>query len=314
MMTSDNVMNLIVPTADLVTTAGITPDELTAGQVAIFNATGTIQDATTIAAAGRASTFYIYEGVGVGIAPIKTFKIEKGNIVKFSKVAGSAATQQTTTIDLTGYTPIAGNEIILKIHFLNDQELYTQQSNFLLVQDVVVAGDTVDTIGTRLTAQINALNFSKDTLVASYDAPTDVITITGVAFTNFDPLIFEYERSIFGIYLTGAPGAVIATTVAGSNGVGTYEQLAQLEEFVQGFDGSTLANRVHFGPVGKGNRGRITPGAPYLQYVLTGFNNDSEANYAISGKFPSKYELVIATRATATNLELALEALAGATV
>lgn len=303
-------MNLVVPTADLVTTAGIDPSELTVGQVAIYDATGTIQSAATITAAPRAAVFYIYEGRGTGLAPVKTVKLEKGNVLRLSKTAGVAASQESQTVDFTAYTPVANDEIILKVLLTNDDEIYSNQPNFIIFQHIVTAADTTTTIAADFATQLNAYKFSKDTVTASSVGP--VLTISGVAFSNFNALYFEYERSIFNTYVTGAPGVVVTTTVPGSNGIGTYEQLAMVEEGVQGLDGPN--NRVHFGPVAAGNRGRITPGAPYLQYVLTGYNNDSEANYAVSGKFPSKYEIIIATRATSTNLELALEALVGYTV
>jgi hypothetical protein len=313
MMTTKNVLNFFRSTQDMEGVATTTdPSELVDGELGIYNSKGEFQLVADINSAANGEAFYLYEGMPTGFAPVKSMKLEKGNITVAYKQVYAAADERKVTVDFSSYTPVVKDEIVLKLRGKSNLDVYQGREDNHPMQLIVKTGDTVTTIAEYFVTAINANKYFKNTITASNAA--GVLTLDGTPFTNTDPLLVKYRLSDFDVYLEvnydGMAGATVVVTTAGTPSVGSYQQVAALEEFVQGYDGPT--NKVHWGPAEKGNK-RVVSSATYDVYTLTGYLTSTEGIYAISGSAPSPIEvrIAVATGTTVTFLEPAILALAG---
>lgn len=176
--------------------------------------------------------------------------IVASKIKNYSGKAYSAKSEQATTLDFTGITPVVGTEYLIRIVYKDIKEhpgQFTQTYRY--ISTTATLADFVD----NFVAKINAHSGRRVTASNSSDVG---ITLTGreipqgtTALTDID----EYKQVEFEAFanyidsddawatLEGSTGH--STTVA-SRGSGEWEQVRDLEKSVRGYRG--ISNLTHF--------------------------------------------------------------------
>lgn len=217
----------------------------------------TYSDSDTIyIAQGTGETFSITSETGTTTTGNRKLvisdPIEGHNVKTFIGRAYSAKSEQVSTVDLTGWTPAVGTEYIVRIVY-HDLEEHPGQ----FVHSYRHIGTTA-VLATEAALIVAAINKHKGRRVlAAYNAGTEAISLTGLAIpecttslndidefkqVNFD-VFFNYVDSD-GYWQTIPSTVTTVSTTAASSGVGTWEQVRDMEKVAMGYKGIT--SLTHF--------------------------------------------------------------------
>jgi hypothetical protein len=152
-----------------------------------------------------------------------------------------AKVEKTASVDLTGLTPVAGTEYLIRVIY-KDMEEYPSQFT-QTYRHIATAADAaaIDVFGAALAAKVNA--HSGRRVSATYTAATDVLLLTALeipeccsALTNLEEFrMVDFEARFLYIDSDGywqiMPSTVATITNAGPTpGSGNWEQVRDLEK------------------------------------------------------------------------------------
>ena len=218
--------------------------------------------------------------------------IDGRNVIRATALSYVAPAAQVTHIGNVGAGALAIDvlpftDYKLTIRYTHDDELYSEQSNKRVFYYTTGASDTQLTIATAFASLINSEEFFNATALVVNNGANYGIRLTGQPL-DFELGTFQYNVMTFDIQLSGFGTTPVTYTTNADRGSGTYEQIAEMEWFTNGFNG--VINRVHF-PAPTGTQD-ATSGTTYDILAIEYF--DSSEAYAISGTKPAKKLLYIA--------------------
>lgn len=223
----------------------------------ILTAGATISDTDTIyIIQGTGDTYDYADASGDAVTSVRRFITSdpiEGKLVKSWKgVSYDAKSEQTSQVDLTGLTVVAGTEYIIRIVYKDIKE---HPGQFTQTYRHVAASATLDTEMAALVAKITAHSGARVT--ATYTTGTDVILLTGKAITECTTALTDIDKfsqvefDAYFLYVdsngnwqTMASTSTTVTTTAADHGQGTWEQVRDLEKSQKGHRGFT--NRTTF--------------------------------------------------------------------
>lgn len=297
-------------------TAGTNLSNLALGELAFLKPNGAfLASGNTLA---DAATIQPVLGRGAGKAPKFGPVIQGRNIKRYEGKSGAAAVQQVTFIGsntVTGaISPLLAGTVSapaiysLHINFTFDKELYSERQNRRSYSVSYTTTPTQLKVATDFAALINADVEANKFVVAAVttQAGNNGISLTGkvqaynplvgyelVRFTTSLDLGFDNSTRIDEngyVHLNGAAHTVTgATSTPASPGAGTYELVADLEEFSIGYDGAL--NRTKF-PVPAAEKFAASGTAPYDLYVIE--FEDVHASASLNGTVSSPETVIIA--------------------
>jgi hypothetical protein len=298
MFKSDNSTNILIG-KDLARTSSVQAID---GAAAAYIANGEILVLDELHAPltagddiGDSPIIYVVQGRG-GVNGANGLKwstpIDGRNVVRATALSYAAPVAQVTHIGNVGAGALAIDvlpftDYKLTIRYTHDDEMYSEQSNKRVFYYTTGASDTQLTIATAFVTAINAEDFYNATALVVNNGANYGIRLTGGAL-DFELGTFPYNVMTFDVQLSGFGVTPVTYTTAANLGSGTYEQIAELEWFCNGFNG--VINRVHF-PAPTGTQD-ATSGVTYDILAIEYF--DSSENYAVSGTKPAKKLLYIA--------------------
>jgi len=174
--------------------------------------------------------------------------IQGKNVRSFKSEAFTVKAEQTAAVDLTGLTPVAGTEYLIRVIY-KDMEEYPSQFT-QTYRHIATAADAVaiDTFGASLIAKVNA--HSGRRVQASYDNGSDVLTLTGLEIPSCCTALTDLEKfrmvhfEVRFLYVDSdgnwqtMPSTVTTVTYAGPTfGSGNWEQIRDLEREAQPYIG-----------------------------------------------------------------------------
>jgi len=223
----------------------------------VLTAGATIADSDTIyIVQSTADTFSYTNKAGTAVTGNRKIKmsgpIVGAKVKNYYGKAYSAKSEQTSQVDLTGWSPVIGTEYIVRIVYKDVPE---HPGQFTQTYRHVATTTTLDTEGAAIAAKINAHTGRR--VDATYTTGTDVLLLTGreipescTALTDIDRFkmveftpYFNYVTST-GAWATIASTSTTVTTTAANYGSGNWEQIRDLENDVQGYRG--ISNITHF--------------------------------------------------------------------
>ncbi|HKL13110.1 MAG TPA: hypothetical protein VJ907_05840 [Halanaerobiales bacterium] len=210
----------------------------------VLAAGATIADSDVIyIAQGTGTTFDVGSLSGVREV-IVSDPIEGSKVKEYSGISYSAKSEQTSSLTLTGMTPVVGTEYIVRIIY---KDINEHPGQFTHTYRHVAESATLDTFGAAIEAKINA--HSGRRVTATYTTGTDVLLLTAreisectSSLDNIDPftmvefdVFFNYVDSD-GNWQVWPSTSTTVTTSAADTGSGEWEELRDLEK-------SLLSNR-----------------------------------------------------------------------
>ena len=224
--------------------------------VAINAATGAVIATANIATAEAIQLGYV-RGIGATDANaniVKTQVIGKNNVDNITadgECAYVAKTEAAASIDFTGVTPVAGNRYVIRVIY---KDLYEHPGQFTHSYEVIAtAADTIDTIGDKFAARINAHKGARAT--ATYTAGTDVLLISAKVIDGFGTAgkeaitpYSQVQMQVVAYYtngtdITGAqnaiPGITISNAVVSKPGKGNPFIVRDREQAALSYKGIT---------------------------------------------------------------------------
>jgi len=236
----------------------------------VMAAGSTISDSDTIyLAEGTGETFNYSGPTGVAVTSARRIEISdpiNGNsVVSYEGSSYSAKSEQTVAIVLAATLFTVGTEYIIRIIYKDVQE---HPGQFTHTYRYIPTVTTVDTVGTAIAALITA--HSGRRVSAAYTTGTNTLLLTGLpipesttATSDIDEFTMVEFDTVFN-YVTSAGNwatwtVTSTTTTAASYGVGTWEQVRDLEKHALSYKG--LTNRIKF-PVVEPDR-RASSSATY---------------------------------------------------
>ena len=304
MFKADNSINLLIG-KDIARTAGVqVTDEATVatyiadGEVVILDELfQPLAPGTTFTGSQKIN---IVQGRGLNGKGLKTaFEIDGRNLISAKALSFRPSAEQTTFIGNDGVSLTDAivvspfTDYKLTVLYKQDTDLYAEQHAPRTYYYTTGAADTQLTIATAFVTMINAEAF--------YNATASVVTLganSGIQLTgrilSFEVGLEKYNKMDFEV-LTGSGFGLtpVTTTVGADLGSGEGEQIAEMEWFVNGFDG--VINRVHF-PAPKGTSDADL--ALSYDLIALEFMNTSE-DYPVSGTKGAKCLVYIALPDTA---------------
>lgn len=250
-----------------------TSDAISDGEVLVLDknkcilaAGATVLDTDVIyIAQGTGETFTYQDGAGSSITARKVIfsdPIEGKRVRKYTAKSYTAKAEKTAVVNLTGYTPVASTEYIVRIVYKDIKEhpgQFTQTYRYI----TPAAAPSLANFEIALVAKINAHKGRR--VLASTDNTS--ITLTALempecctALTDID--IFDMvDFEAFFLYVnssgnwTTIPSTTTTVTYAGPTfGSGNWEQVRDLEKSFLGYVGVT--NRTHW-PVKEPTMGTV---------------------------------------------------------
>lgn len=237
---------------------------LAAGEVVVLDknkvvlaAGATIADSDTIyIVQSTADTFDYTNKAGTAVTGNRKIKmsgpIVGAKVKKYEGQAYSAKSEQSSVVDLTGWTPVVGTEYLIRIVY---KDINEHPGQFTQTYRHVATTATLDTEGAALAAKVNAHKGRRVT--ATYATSGDTLTIAGreipeccTALTDIDrfsmvefDVYFNYVTSA-GQWATIPSTSTTVTTTDASYGSGNWEQVRDIEKDVRGYRG--ISNLTHF--------------------------------------------------------------------
>lgn len=230
-------------------------DALASGEIVVLDsnlvvlaAGATIADTDTIyIAQGTANTYDA--GTLTGVREIVlSAPIEGAKVKRFTGEAYAAKSEQVTTLDFTGLTPVVGTEYIIRIIYKDITEHPGQFTHtYRYKSTTAVLADFIDALDAKIAAhsgrRVNATN-TATTLILTGRAITECTS----SLSNIDPFTMV-EFDAFSVYVattgwTELEGSTGHSTVAASKGSGTWEQMRDLEKATLSHRGPS--NPTHF--------------------------------------------------------------------
>ena len=255
----------VVAGADIVTISASTG--LADGEIVVLDsnknvlaAGATISDSDTIyICQGVSETFDYTNEAGTAVTGARRLefsdKITGANVRSYKGRAHVVKAEKTASVTLTGMTPVAGTEYLVRIIYKDIKEhpgQFTQ--TYRLIATAAQAAD-IDVFGAAIAAKINAHNGRR--VQATYTSGTDVLLLTAreipestTALTDIDEfsmvdftVLYKYVDSDGN--WQDWPATDISVTYAGPTyGSGNWEQVRDLEKLAKGHLGNT--NKTHF--------------------------------------------------------------------
>lgn len=238
----------------------------------------------------------IVQGRGAGNGLKFSNKITGDSVIRATAVSYTAPSEQVSYV---GYNTVSGSidaqaftDYKLTIVYTHDTDLYAQQANSRVFYYTTGAAPTQQEIAEAFRDMINAEDFY-NAVAATVNSGTDYgIRLTGQAL-DFTVGQEKYNKMQFEVLLSGFGATTAVSTTAAVLGSGTYEQVAELEWFTNGFDG--VINRVHF-PAPTGTQDAVAA-ETYDMIAIEHYLVDD--NYAVSGAKPARALTMIAVPDTA---------------
>jgi len=220
----------------------------------------TIADTDTIyIIQGTGETYNYADADGTAVISVRRFvtsdPIEGAKVKSWKGLSYTAKTEETSIFTIAGMTPVVGTEYVLRVIFTDMNE---HPGQFTQTVRHVCTSATLDTFGAAFVAAITAAD-AKGRLrfTAAYSAGSDTITLTAkaipectTALTDIDKFsmvkmkAFYYYVATSGAWTEWPTTSTADTGVAGEHGVGTWEQVRDLEKSAKGYLGFT--NRTTF--------------------------------------------------------------------
>lgn len=238
----------------------------------------------------------IVQGRGAGKGLKFSNKINGKDVIRATAASYAAPANQVSYV---GYNTSSGSidvqpytDYKLTILFTHDTDMYAEQHVPRTYYYTTGASDTQATVAAAFVTMINADEFYGVVAASVNSGANYGIRLTG---QNLDFIVgqYKYNKMRFEVLLSGFGTTAVTLNTAASLGVGTYEQIAELEWFVNGFDG--VINRVHF-PAPTGTTDAVS-GETYDVIAIEHYLSDE--NYAISGTKPARALTMIAVPDTA---------------
>lgn len=223
----------------------------------IMTAGDTIADTDTIYICEAVTATYDYvDPAGTAVTGARKIIFSdpiEGKLVKtFSGKSYTAKAEQTSTVDLTGWAPVIGTEYMFRVIF---KDIPEHPGAFTQTFRHVATTTTLDTEAAALVARVQADSGRR--VDASYNAGTDVVTLTGRAIpecttglTDIDEFSMVEFRPLFlyvdisGNWQTIPSTVTTVTTTAAVKPQGSWEVIRDIEKAAQGYKG--ISNRIHF--------------------------------------------------------------------
>jgi hypothetical protein len=249
-------------TASLV--VGGSGDNLADGEIVVMDknlsvltAGATISDTDTIyIIQGTGETYDYTDADGDAVTDVRRFissdPIEGALVRSWKGISYDAKSEQTSSVDLTGWTPVAGTEYIVRIVYKDIKE---HPGQFTQTYRHVATTATLDTEGAALAAKINAHAGAR--VSATYTTGTDVLLLTAKAIPECTTSLTDIDKfsqvrfNAYFLYVdtngnwqTIASTSTTVTTTAADHGAGTWEQVRDLEKAQKSYRGFT--NRITF--------------------------------------------------------------------
>lgn len=217
----------------------------------------TYSDSDTIfIAQGTGETFSITNEIGTTTTGNRKLvfsdPIEGHNVKTYLGRAYAAASEQVSTVDLTGWLPVVGTEYIVRIVY---HDLDEHPGQFVHSYRHVGESAVLATEAASIVAKINAHKGRR--VLAAYNAGTEAISLTGLVIPDCTTSlndIDEYKQVIFDVffnyvdsdgYWQTIPSTVTTvSTTAASSGSGTWTLVRDMEKVARGYKG--LTNKTHF--------------------------------------------------------------------
>lgn len=263
------------------------------GEILILNETGGIMTAATDTVADSAS-ITIIQGRGGANGFKFSNKIDGDKVIRATAVSYSAPAEQVTYV---GYDAVATSGSIdaqaftdykLTIVYTHDTDLYAQQTNSRVFYYTTGAAPTQQEIAEAFRDMINAEDFYNAVAATVNSGANYGIRLTGQAL-DFTVGQEKYNKMRFEVLLSGFGATTAPNTQTDADlGSGTYEQIAELEWFCNGFDG--VINRVHF-PAPTGTTDAV---AAETYDIIAIEHYLADDNYAVSGQKPARALTMIA--------------------
>jgi hypothetical protein len=251
MVTTTNVIDVIIGNT---LAAGATVDPTNIASKALqLGVASDLSWGGTDGASVKKEQFLIFQGTGVGSPPRISSLIDPTDVLSWQRVAYTAAAAQVSTI--TVESPTAGREYILYLVDLQDFEYVNKPRKRYAV--VAASGETATTLAAKFVTLINQ-DLSK---FCSAGSAAAVITLTGIAR---DSVSKAYETN-FKIALGGSftTSTTIAYTTAPTKGVGTYDQVFELEEKYKGYKGNMNRSEYVVTPTYY-----VDPAKTYVSFII----------------------------------------------
>lgn len=176
--------------------------------------------------------------------------IQASGIKSYKGRSYSAIAEQVLTLDLTGLTPTLGREYIIRAVY---KDLAEHPGQFTQTFRQISSSVTLATFIAEFVVTINSFPGRR---VLAADAASVAITLTGLAIPECNTSVNDIEEyrqvnfDAFVSYISSTDTHVAVTpltktyTTAASAGVGTWQQVRDLEKVAQGYKGIT--NKTHF--------------------------------------------------------------------
>ena len=204
--------------------------------MSILTAGATISDSDTIyLIQGTGDTYDYADADGTAVTSVRRFvtsdPIEGALVKSWKGVSYDAKSEQTSSVDLTGLTPVVGTEYLIRIIYKDIKE---HPGQFTQTYRYVSTTATLDTFGAAIVAKITAHSGAR--VSATYTSGTDVILLTGKAITECTTALTDIDKfsqvefDAYFLYVdsngdwqTMASTSTAVTTTAADHGQGTWE-------------------------------------------------------------------------------------------
>jgi len=291
-MKSDNSINLLIG-KDIARTASVQiTDEATPltyiadGEILVLDELhAPLAPGSTVA---NSQKITIVQGRGVPGKGLKmSTEIDGRNVIRATALSFRAGAEQVTYVGYNAVTATGAIDVApftdykLTIVYNQDTDLFSEQFAPRTFYYTTGATDTQQTIATAFVNMINAELFY-NALATVVDNGTDYgIELVGRPL-EFDVETAKYNRMRWETMVSGFGTTPVVDQVEMDLGSGEGEQIAELEWFVNGFDGAI--NRVYF-PAPRGTSDADLA-ADYDILSIEFF--DTSEDYAVSGVKPAK--------------------------
>jgi hypothetical protein len=201
---------------------------------------------------GTDDTIYVCQGTGEtfsyslpdGTAVTGSRKLRmsdpiKGSLVKsYKSKPGAAKTEQVTTITVTGLTPVEGSEYLLRIVY---KDMCEHPGQFTQTYRYIATDNTLATLTHQIMDKVNAHSGRR---VQATEASGTTIVLTGLPIPGCTMVEFNAFLNYIDDDGNWAEFGAPVTTVPAYYGLGTWEQVRDLEKECWGYLGIT--NRTHY--------------------------------------------------------------------
>lgn len=298
MFKSDNSINLLIG-KDIARTVGVqVTDEATPatyiadGEVVILDELhAPLAPGSTVADSQKIT---IVQGRGLGGNGLKmSFELDGRNIIRATALSHRAGAEQVTYIGYNDVTLAGAIDVApftdykLTIIYNHDVDLYSEQQAPRTFYYTTGASDTQATIAQAFVDMINSELFYNAAATVVDDGTNFGIRLEGQPL-EFDLETAKYNKMRWETLVSGFGTTPVVDQVEMDLGSGEGEQIAEMEWFVNGFDG--VINRVHF-PAPKGTSDADVA-VDYDLLAIEFF--DTSEDYAVSGVKPAKCLVYIA--------------------